>query len=386
MAYSPIRIGRKAHLIPSCKHRRKSVVQHTVGIWQIERMLLGARRQGLDMDRILRLAGIPKVLLGSPIARVSQAQCAALIRVLMRVLRDEFWGLCNHRVRIGTFAEACRVMVDCKTLGDALRAGLRYYHMMLDDFVARLHVDGGVAAIVLVDRRRWDERHSYAHSAFLFWCTGLMSWLAARRVPLRQVRLRNVKTSYNTDTCRMFESEVLYGESRAGLSFDSKWLELPVIQNQHTLASFLKSVPSSLLVKFRDQTSATERTRLLLQRHIGSLVLTLDEVSAMLAMTPQTLRRRLHKEGCGFQGIKDDLRRDMSIEYLASTDLPLLVIAEKVGFSETSAFHRAFKSWTGVAPGEYRRAAKEDTARQPASEVGEIRAQPPDHAGLLEQS
>ena len=80
----------------------------------------------------------------------------------------------------------------------------------------------------------------------------------------------------------------------------------------------------------------------------------------MLAMTPQTLRRRLHDEGRGFQAIKDDLRRDVSIEYLARTDLPLLDIAEKVGFSETSTFHRAFKSWTGVAPGEYRLRRQEE--------------------------
>jgi AraC-like DNA-binding protein len=161
---------------------------------------------------------------------------------------------------------------------------------------------------------------------------------------------------------------------------------MPVIQNQHTLASFLKSAPSNLLVKYHDQTSAAERTRLLLQRHIGSLMLTLEEVSAMLAITPQTLRRRLHKEGCGFQAIKDDLRRDISIEYLASTDLPLLDIAEKVGFSETSAFHRAFKSWTGLAPGAYRRGAKEDAAKLPASQVGDVGVQPTEHAGLLEQS
>jgi AraC-like DNA-binding protein len=71
-------------------------------------------------------------------------------------------------------------------------------------------------------------------------------------------------------------------------------------------------------------------------------------------MTPQTLRRRLQEEGHGFQAIKDNLRRDMSIEYLARPDLTLIEIAERVGFSETSTFHRAFKSWTGVAPGEYR--------------------------------
>lgn len=336
------------------------VVHHTVAITQVERMLLGAARRGADVHYILRMAGIPQVLLGSPMARVSQAQFASLIRVLVRVLGDEFWGLCNHPVRIGTFAQACRIMVEQKTLGAALREGLRYYHLMLDDFVGRLHVRGKVASIELVERVPWDEAHGFAQSSFLFCGTGLASWLGARKFPVTEARLRNPKSSYNSETRWLFEAEVLYGQKRAGLSFDAAWLDLPVIQNSATLSAFLAEAPASLVVKYRDQTSATERTRRLLRRHMGSRMLTLEEVSGMLAMTPQTLRRRLHDEGQGFQAIKDDLRRDMAIEYLARPDLTLQAIAELVGFSEPSTFHRAFKSWTSVAPGEYRLRRREE--------------------------
>jgi AraC-like DNA-binding protein len=288
------------------------------------------------------------------LARVSPEQFAALIRVMIRVLRDEFWGLCNHPVRIGTFAHACRVMVEHKTLGEALRAGLRYYHLMIDDFVPRLQVQGNVASIELFERRPWDERLGYAESSFLYCGAGVVSWLAARKLPLKQVRLRNVKSGYNKETRWLFEADVLYAQQRAGVSFDARWLDLPVIQNTWTLASFLAEAPASLSMKYRDQTSAAERTRRLLRRHMGTRMLTLEEVSGMFGMTPQTLRRRLHEEGKGFQTIKDDLRRDMAIEYLVRPELTLQEISELVGFSETSTFHRAFKSWTSVAPGEYR--------------------------------
>jgi len=77
-------------------------------------------------------------------------------------------------------------------------------------------------------------------------------------------------------------------------------------------------------------------------------------VSQSLAMTPQTLRRRLRDEGQGYQTIKDDLRRDVAIEYLGQPELTLLDIANRLGFSEASTFHRAFKGWTGLAPGAYR--------------------------------
>jgi hypothetical protein len=56
-----------------------------------------------------------------------------------------------------------------------------------------------------------------------------------------------------------------------------------------------------------------------------------------------------------FQGLKDELRRDAAIALLTGSDLPVAAIAERVGFSEASAFQRAFRGWTGLAPGRFRR-------------------------------
>ncbi len=309
-----------------------SIVHHTISIFQIERMLQGAVCHGLDIDSLLRRAGIPSVLLQSPLARVTQQQYAALIRVLLRTMRDEFWSLGSTRVRIGTFATACRLMTTEATLGNALRAGLGHYHLMLDDFVPRLQLRNGTASVELVSRTPWTEPLGFAQSTFLFCGLGVLSWLVARKLPLAEVRLCNQRASYNTQTNWLFGTEVQFGQAQAGLSFDAKLLELPVIQTPATLAAFLHEAPASLLVKYRDQTSAAERTRSLLRRHIRTRLLTLEEVSNMLAMTPQTLRRRLQEEGQGFQAIKDDLRRDMAIEYLARPDLALQDIAELVGF------------------------------------------------------
>ncbi|MGX9393896.1 AraC family transcriptional regulator ligand-binding domain-containing protein (plasmid) [Nitrobacteraceae bacterium UC4449_H16] len=69
-------------------------------------MLQGAIRRQADIDALLRRAGIPKEWVGAPMARVSQAQFAALIRIVTWRLRAEFWGLCSHPVRVGTFASA----------------------------------------------------------------------------------------------------------------------------------------------------------------------------------------------------------------------------------------------------------------------------------------
>jgi AraC-like DNA-binding protein len=67
------------------------------------------------------------------------------------------------------------------------------------------------------------------------------------------------------------------------------------------------------------------------------------------------MRRRLHEEGATYQGIKDQLRRDLAIGYLSHSDRSVMDIALELGFSERSAFHRAFRKWTGASPGEFRR-------------------------------
>ncbi|MCS6765038.1 MAG: AraC family transcriptional regulator [Candidatus Protistobacter heckmanni] len=60
-------------------------------------------------------------------------------------------------------------------------------------------------------------------------------------------------------------------------------------------------------------------------------------------------------DGISYQLIKDDLRRDLAIDALSHGSESIVAIAAGLGFAEPGAFHRAFKKWTGVRPGEYRR-------------------------------
>ena len=80
-----------------------------------------------------------------------------------------------------------------------------------------------------------------------------------------------------------------------------------------------------------------------------------DTLAAELNMTAVTLRRRLREEGASYQEIKDQLRRDLAISYLSHSRRSVVDIALELGFSERSAFHRAFRKWTGASPGEFRR-------------------------------
>lgn len=331
-----------------------SVTHHTVSIQQVELMLLGARARQLDVPALLERSSIPPVLLNSPLSRITQTQCAALIFTLRRTMRDELWGLCSTPLPLGSFALACRLLVRCRTLGEALDIGLSYYRMLLTDFVPRLKVQGDMVSVRLESRRPLTDSLVHAQRCFGFLAYGLVSWLVARRVPLAGVQYPHTELRRHSDASKLFQAPLRIGARTTAWHFEARWLDLPVVQNEQSLAEFFQQAPANLLVKYRDQSSVTERIRRILRRHLAEELPSLEAIGLQLAMTPQTLRRRLREEGMGFRVIKDDLRRDAAIEYLARSEMTLTEIATQLGFSEASAFHRAFKHWTGMAPGEYR--------------------------------
>ena len=79
----------------------------------------------------------------------------------------------------------------------------------------------------------------------------------------------------------------------------------------------------------------------------------------LLQMSTRTLGRRLEQEGTTFSALLDDLRKRLALRYVATRDLGLSEIAFLLGFSQSGAFHRAFKRWTGHTPLEYRRGLRD---------------------------
>jgi len=330
--------------------------RHTIAIHHVHQILLGANRLGLDVEALLRRSAISQALLDSPAARVTQDQYAALIRTLRRVTRDELWGLLGRRVPPGVLAQTCTTLIHCATLEQAIEAGLRQYRLHLGEFTPRLQrsTDGKTVALRLHAHAPATPCRHFAESTFVFHAYGLANWLMSRRVPLLRVDMSAPPPEGKTDTERIFNTTVHYDQPCTALHFDASWLRLPVMQDASSLRDFLRETPHNLLVRYRDNSCLAERIRLHLRAHLDDELPSLEQMAQLLRLTPQTLRRRLRDEGRGYQSIKDSLRRDVAIDMLERSDLTLQDVALRLGFSEPSTFHRAFKKWTGVAPGEYR--------------------------------
>ncbi len=77
-----------------------------------------------------------------------------------------------------------------------------------------------------------------------------------------------------------------------------------------------------------------------------------ETVAGQLNMSRYTLHKKLRQEGLTFAALLEQVRREQAITYMKDKSKPLVEIAEQLGFSELSAFSRAFKRWMGTPPAE----------------------------------
>jgi AraC-like DNA-binding protein len=288
-----------------------------------------------------------------PQARVSVKQYGELWRLVALTLDDEFFGQDARRMKAGTFAMVCHAVLGCKTLGQALERSLRFYALILDDIAGKLVRQGSEAAIELHEKRA--PGRVFAHEVLLMLLHGVACWLVGRRIPVLRAQFSYPKPAHSAEYRLMYSTNLSFQAAHTALVFHASHLDLAVVQNERTLKEFLRNAPENILVKYKNASSLTARTRRRLRQCLPGELPEFETLAAEMNMTPATMRRRLHDEGTSYQSIKDQLRRDLAISYLSHSDRSAMDIGLELGFSERSAFHRAFKKWTGASPGEFRR-------------------------------
>ena len=157
---------------------------------------------------------------------------------------------------------------------------------------------------------------------------------------------------------RFFGRSPRFGGGALALCFPSELLGRPLRRVDAKLASLLEQVVAGSLAKLPQAPGFAARVRHELSRALQDGQATLAQIATRMGITPRTLQRRLADEATTFQIMLDDCRRDLALPLLAGAELTLQEVAFALGFSEPSAFHRAFRPWTGTTPGEYRGRSK----------------------------
>jgi AraC-like DNA-binding protein len=333
----------------------RSAEPGTIAICFVAAALESVRARGLNADEMLANVGLSPSLLQVPQARVSAKHYGALWRTIALALDDEFFGQDSRRMKAGSFAMLCHSVVNCKTLGQALDRSLRFYALILDDFSGTLVRDGQEARIVLHERAAGANQRVFAHELLLMLLYGVSCWLVGRRIPILRTEFSYPEPAHSAEYRLMYCAELGFNRPNTVIAFEASYLDLPVVQNERSIKEFLRTAPESILVKYKNGSSLAARVRRRLRQFLPGEVPDFERLADELNMTPATMRRRLHEEGESYQSIKDQLRRDLAISFLSHSSRSVMDIALELGFSERSAFHRAFRKWTGASPGEFRR-------------------------------
>lgn len=320
----------------------------------IQASLQGAIRQGFSAQELLQKSGIDPQILSNPNDRIEASLFANLIRHIWLNMRDEYLGFGSQRSIPGTFATMCQCILPCHTLAQAIKRGARFYSLFEGSPTISILEQDSQISLVQVDTSMLDDSDHFLTLCIMVLLHRFSSWMAGQRIALLKTQF-NHPTPINAQDYREFLAcEVEFNADKTGFIVPNKILQLPIIQNEVSLKKFLLTSPLDLVSKPVDLESYSGQVRRLIGRDFSISTPGLEQVADKLNLTPQTLRRRLKDEGTSFQDIKDNLRRDLAIHYLNTSLLSVEEIAEKLGFAETSNFHRAFKKWTGSTPRKYR--------------------------------
>ncbi|MFT3720201.1 AraC family transcriptional regulator [Pseudorhodoferax sp.] len=331
----------------------------------VQAIVQGYERHGRDPAAALRAVQIAPHELARPGARVTAAQFEALSAHAMQELDDEALGWFGRRLPWGSYGMLCRASLTAPDLGVALKRWCRHHRLLVDDVLLHLQVAGGVAELSIEERRDLGPLREFCLVSLLRFAHGYASWAIDSRLPLLEASFPFAPPPHAEAYPLMFPGRVRFGTARAGYRFDAQYLALQLVRDEPALRSMLgRALPLTVLPYRRDRLLGRRvRTLLRTQAEAG----TAEAVAALLHVSTRTLHRQLQAEGLSLQGLKDQVRHEQAAELLRRTRRSIQQIALAVGFRNEKSFARAFRQWTGMAPGAFRAAQGDRQSGAPPS-------------------
>jgi AraC-like DNA-binding protein len=331
---------------------------------QFTRALLAqARAHQRDVAAILRAARFPFDPLCQNVQTVfvSREQYSRLCLELIRELGDESGGVMpDVQTPLGTTRLIALSMINSSTLAAAMRRAIEFNE------VCRVRQGAKVLNGLILDEQHkeatltylsGDDASEVQHSVLcnLAMWVRFCGWLIGQHIDITSATCAGSRPKFMAGIRHFFPCPVDYKQAVNSVTFSARHLDAELLRDETDLTAFLKLAPYYMVIEPLASTlSITHRIRQILGDDFQQEMPSFEGLTGLLNMSARTLRRRLEKEGTSYQRIKDNARRDAAISMLSRDGMTVSEVAELVGFSDPSAFHRSFKKWTGQSPGSYR--------------------------------
>lgn len=290
---------------------------------------------------------------GSHLGRVpAQDYCELLLRVAEH-LNDPLLGLhLGQAVQPAQLGALGYVLLACENLGGALMR-IQRYHRLVHDINPIEHevIDGQLEL-------RWGIAHGKPGA--LFDETGITSIvqfgrdLCGQNLPLNAVDFVNPPPTDTRPYTRYFGCPVRFDQPITRLVIPLETLAAPLRRPDPTLLKLMEEQVDAAMAQLPQRGDLGDMTRRMVAHLAPQGMPELEQVANELRLSPRVFYRRLAEQGLNFRDLREAALQQLAEVHLRDERLTLAEVSTLLGYSEQSAFTRAFKRWRGVSPLQWR--------------------------------
>jgi AraC-like DNA-binding protein len=315
--------------------------------------------RGMDPAPVFRAAGIDPATLAEPGKRASARTVLRLLRGAEEAVGDPALGLHVAQQMRGTALHALGyAWLASGTLREAFARLARYARVLSEAWSMHIEETPSGVRIAYVFAPGIERRPDWLHD-----------WLAAGAVRLSRLVYGDAFAPLEVDLVRAeppdtapfagyFRAPIRWRAARTGLVIRSDDFARALPTGNPDVAAATERLALDYLAGL-DRNDMVTQVRARVRASLPTGVPSQEEVARALAVSPRTLARRLEEAGTSFTALVDETRRTLAEQYLRRTEYSVAEVAYLVGFAEASSFNRAYRRWTGRAPGDARRGGDE---------------------------
>lgn len=285
----------------------------------------------------------------------AEAWCQLLLKAAER-LDDPLLGLHLGQAILPAHLGALGyVLLACENLGAALLRIQRYHRLLHDINPIEHHVEGDCMVL------QWGI--SRGRPGALFDETGIAAFvqfargLCGQKLPVRAVDFVNPPPRLTQPFTDHFGCPVRWGQPFTRLVIPLASLQTPLRQPDPVLLGLMETQVDAALAHLPDTGDLLDLTRRVVRQMARHGMPELEAVAAQLQLSPRVFYRRLAERGVQFRQLRDQALRELAEVHLADARLSLADVGALLGYTEQSAFSRAFRRWSGVTPMAWRKAS-----------------------------
>ena len=309
---------------------------------------------GVNKTHILNSACIDSRLLNSPDNRLTLEEVNRIYLAAATVTKNENIGLIQGERLSKSFSNILGyILMNCSDLGDAAKKYTKYEKIVDETSISEIKIDGDsvILSITNVEKLKGNRQLSdFKVSGMLLY----IQILSNKRITLKEVYFDHCKPKDISEYQRVFNCPVFFEKPMNALVFDKKLLQLPVVEPNMELLTLFEGIAQDTLEMMKKSETYTKKVVNIIVKEINGEIPSIDTVAKHLAMSVRSLQGYLKMEGTSYIQLLNNVRKDLAINYLKKKNTSIAEIAYVLGFSETSAFNRAFKKWTSRTPCEFR--------------------------------